>query len=142
MALLLRHGRPVSEQAKRDLVRTWCQSAPIPFVDTVNQATTPGAGPWFTVQWQPDRTEPANYCGLITESGLLDVIVAADPGEGDAEAAPALDLVRRHLLQQVDPAGDLVLLRGQAPGERSDGAADRWYRLGVGLEYRFNYFEV
>jgi hypothetical protein len=130
----------MSEAYKRDLVRGWCAAigAP-PFVPTINDNATPpdGAALWFTIVWEPDQVEPIAYCGVTQEIGLLAVIVAGEPNQGDQAVASASDAIVAALMANADPENALTLERASATVEHSNGAADRWYRLRTPIDYRF-----
>lgn len=128
-----------AEAYKRDLVRTWCGAVTAaPYVPTINDNAQPldSAATWFTVEWLADQVDQIGYCGVVQETGLLNVIVAGEPNLGDSLVAIACDEIVAELLAQADPQGQFTLERAGAPVEESNGTADRWYRLRVPLEYR------
>lgn len=129
----------MSEAYKRELVRGWCEAvAAAEFVPTINQADRPADdGAWFTIVWEPDTTETIAFCGVVEETGLLNVIVGGDPGEGDQAVAMASDGVVTALLANIDPEQALTLERAQGTAEHSAGSADRWYRLQTPVSYRY-----
>lgn len=128
------------EAYKRALVRGWCDAVTAaPFVPTINDNDRPadGAPSWFTVVWEPDSVEPIAYCGVVQETGALNVIVGGEPNLGDAGVAAASDAVVAELLANADPQGQLTLERASGTAEHSAGTADRWYRLQTPLSYRY-----
>lgn len=128
-----------AEAYKRVLVRTWCEAVTAaPFVPTVNDNAQPPetAATWFTVEFGGDVVEAIAFCGVVQETGQVDLIVAGEPNLGDSLVAIACDEISAELLANSDPQGQFVLERAGAPVEHSNGTADRWYRLRVPLEYR------
>lgn len=130
----------MSEAYKRSLIDGWCNDVlAAPFVETINDAADrpPAAGVWFTIIWEPDNVEPIAYCGVIQETGALNVIVGGEPGQGAATVAQASDAVVAELLANVDPQGQFIFERTNGTAEHSAGSADRWYRLQTPLAYRY-----
>lgn len=129
----------MSEAYKRALVHGWCQAVTAAeFVSTINDADRPDGAPlWFTVEWEPDNVEPIAYCGIVQETGLLNVVVGGEPGLGDAGVATASDAVVAELLANADPESFLTLERANGTAEHSAGTADRWYRLNTPISYRY-----
>lgn len=128
-----------AEAYKRDLVRGWCEAVvAAPFIATINENERPADGAtWFTVIWEPDTVEAIAYCGVVQETGALNVIVGGEPNLGDGVVAAASDAVVAELLARADPQGQLVLERANGTAEHSAGTADRWYRLQTPLAYRY-----
>jgi len=129
----------MSEAYKRALVRGWCDEVlGAAFVATINDNDRPAdSSAWFTVVWESDTVEPIAFCGIVQETGSLNVIVGGEPNAGDAIVAAASDAVVAELLARVDPEGQLVLERASGTAEHSAGTADRWYRLNTPLTYRY-----
>lgn len=126
------------EAYKRELVRAWCNDViAAPFVETINDNDKPLPGVWFTIVWEPDNVEPIAFCGVLEETGLLNVIVGGPPGGGDTTVATASDAIVGELLANSDPQFALTLERAQGTAEHSAGSADRWYRLQTPLQYRY-----
>ena len=132
----------MSEARKRDLVRGWCEGVPgVAFVPTVNENDRPPdlspSQTWFTVVWEPDTVEPIGFCGVMQETGALNVIVGGEPNMGDGAVATSSDAIVAELLAQEDPLRQLTLERANGTAEHSAGTADRWYRLNTPISYRY-----
>lgn len=128
----------MKEAYKRDLVDSWCEAVGVAYVPTINSNEKPELGEtlWFTVAWEPEDTQPINFCGGLQETGQLILVVAGEPNLGDQAVATASDQIVAALLANVDPQKALTLERAGATAEHSAGTADRWYSLRTPIDYR------
>lgn len=124
----------------RNTIRGWAAEVfTVPFVDTINNATTPNGGAmWASVQFDPETDSKISFCEDMEEAGLADFIFCGPPGQGDDEILAAAEASIAALLARQDSA-DLVLLYAHAPEEFSQGSADHLYRVNIGVEYRHYY---
>lgn len=127
----------MSSSYVREWFRSHAANLGCPFFETVNTDQNPDAPLWATFEFNSEFSEVLSYCGETVEEGVVDIVVSAFPGTGDAAAIQAVENAATYLMQQQDETGRLVLLSSQPPDEYSDGSADRTYRVVVGIEYRF-----
>jgi hypothetical protein len=129
-----------AETYKRDLVRQWCALCSTPFVETLNTAPPASlAEPWFTIEFDVEASERLTFAGAMLERGLLDLIFAGAPGDGDAAILAAAQADALTIFAQADPQRMLTLERINPPHEASNGSADHSYRVMIGIEYTYRY---
>jgi hypothetical protein len=129
----------MSARLVRRTIRQWAAEVfTVPFFDTINlvQRPTPDAI-WASVDFDPTNETRLSFCDDQEDSGLADFIFAGPPGVGDDSVLEAAELCVGELLKKRDPSGALVLLYAHQPEEFSSGSADHFYRVFVGVEYRY-----
>ena len=130
----------MAETYKRELVRQWLELLGATFVDTINQAPPADmATPWCTVVFEHESSTPDTYGRSILEKGLIDIIFAGAPGDGNSALLATVESDVATLMAQSDPQGRLTLEFAHAPIEATNGSADHTYQVAVGIEYTYSY---
>lgn len=130
----------MSARYVRDTIRGWAAEVfTVPFIDTINASAAPnGTAIWASVQFDPETDNPISFCGDMEEAGLADFIFCGPPGQGDDEVLSAAEASIDALLVRQD-SPTLTLLYAHTPEEFSQGTADHFYRVNIGVEYRHYY---
>lgn len=124
----------------RENVRIWCEEVAlvtaVPFYDTVNREVNPVDNVWWTVEFITLERE-GTYCSEVyNESGIITIIVSAQPGIGDEAAVKAIELIIDELhLKKND---NLQMQFPEPFFEDTFGSADRSYRVGALLPYIYS----
>jgi hypothetical protein len=122
------------------LARQWVAGCGTPFHETINTNAAPTDPVWVTLEFNVENTEVSTFCDDYVEEGVIELVVLANAGAGDGAAIQAAETAGRYMMRQADPTGALVLRKAMAPEEFSGGDADpSWYRVFIGLEYRYNH---
>ena len=121
----------------RQKVREWAElpSVGIPYYDTINVEENPSDDVWFTAEFEPEYTEKQNFCGGLSEEGLINFVFETNAGIGDEALITAAESAVATILEQNDPSQDLVLEMAYAPDEYTGGTADTGYRVSISVEY-------
>jgi hypothetical protein len=121
----------------RDMVRDWCRDPEmsLPFLDTVNFEDKPPAPMWSTVSFVSAQTATTSYCGGIEERGIFDFIALGTGGVGDHDLIEAAEHDVALLLQHVDPAYRLTLLRTSPAQDFLQAGGVPWYTVSFIVEY-------
>ena len=128
----------MSSSRVRTLARQWIVGCGTPFHETVNTNANPADPLWVTLDFQTEYTERSTFCDDYIEEGVIEMVFLANAGTGDGAAITAAEAASRWMMQQADPTGAVVLRKAMPPEEFSAGDADpTWYRVVVGLEYRY-----
>lgn len=124
----------------RSMVRGWCENTAgllLPFYDTVNREQNPDDEAWATVLFMNAQAQTITYCGHSEERGTFDFLALGRPGVGDEALLQAAEHDAALLLQQVDPAGRLVLLRAGTPEDFLQATAVPWYSVAITFDYLY-----
>lgn len=132
----------MSSSYVRAKVRLWAAQVEtatgVPFYDTINTHVSPTDDVWWTVEFFAE-THEGNFCDRqYIENGYVDIVVAAQPGLGDAAALAAIEAVVPELNKKQDANNQLSLNDYTPPGEDTAGSADESYRLSVSMNYTFS----
>jgi hypothetical protein len=127
----------MSSKYVRDMIRGWAALCSTPYYDTVNQNQNPADPVWFTIDFEPETSEMTTFCGHAEEDGVIELVFCGSAGSGDAAVLTAAEADAKIFLAQSDTTGKLVVRRAMPPEEFSAGDADNWYRIVIGLEYRY-----
>lgn len=126
----------MSRKYVRDIAREWIQpSSPIPYIDTINIEEDPQDPFWCTLEFSHEYTDTSNYCNAQEEHGVIEIVVSGIPGTGDAAVMEYATEIATKFMNNRDPSGKLTLLNDQAPEEFSDGDANKYYQVVIGIEY-------
>ena len=124
----------------RNTFRTWIAEVSvdtgIAVYDTINYEQSPTEDVYLTYAFTAEDME-GTFCepGYI-ETGFIEVIAVAAPGQGDEEAVLALETIVPELFAKIDRTQRLALTSYEAIEEATAGSADKDYRLRVIFNYR------
>jgi len=127
----------MSSKYVRDMIRGWAANCSTPYYDTINLDQNPSDPVWFTIEFEVETSDMTTFCGHGEEDGVFDLVFCGSAGSGDAAVIAAAEADAKVFLAQSDATGKLVVRRALPPEEFSSGDANNWYRVIVGLEYRY-----
>lgn len=89
------------------------QQTETPFSDTVNQAPDfPDVDYWCSCEFSVTNREAATFCGDITETGFVQILVYGPPGAGDVEIIRRAEVIDRMFQDFIDPSDRLEFSPG------------------------------
>ena len=120
----------------RELVKTWVSASPTQFYDTLNFEVAPTDTIWFTVEYEVETFDKLTFCQDMQEDGVIDLVFCRRAGGGSQYVVRAAEAEGKRLLTNSD--AKLLLKYAMPPEEFSEGDADPWYRVVVGIVYEYH----